>query len=146
MRLSSNPRILFVDDDADSCELIDLMLNLADDSYAVTTVSTAGKALDLIESQPFDLYIFDCRMPEITGVELCGKIRQTDSQVPIMFYSAAAREIDKNEAMAAGATEYLVKPNDFERLTGTVKRLLNKGLSISTRQSVIGNKAYSGIY
>jgi len=124
----SNPRILYIDDDKDSCEMIGLMLNLADDSYEIMTASTAGKALTLIESQPFDLYILDHRLPVMTGVELCRQLRENNSQTPIIFYSAMAREIDRREAMAAGATEYLVKPNDLDKFTETVKRLLNDTL------------------
>lgn len=139
--LSTNPRILCVDDDQDSCELISLMLHLADSSYQVTTVSTARKLLDLIESQSFDLFLFDYALPEMTGIELCRRIRQTDSQTPILFYSAMAREIDRNAALAAGATEYLIKPNDLEKLTETVKRVLNKRLTISKVESSVNQSA-----
>lgn len=133
--LSPNPCILFVDDDQDSCEMIGLLLHFADDSYAVTAVSTAQKALALMESQSVDLYILDYALPEMAGVELCRRIRQTDLQTPILFYSGMAREVDRDEAMAAGATEYLVKPNDLDRLEETVKRLLNENSSISRSDS-----------
>lgn len=144
--LSPNPHILCVDDDDDFCELISLMLSLEDDSYAVTAVSTAREALALTESQSFDLYILDYALPEMTGVELCRKIRQTDSQTPILFYSAMAREIDRKKALAAGATEYLVKPNDLERLTETVKRHLNKRVAISKSRYSVKTKVYDRIY
>lgn len=120
------PYILYVDDDADSCEMISIMLQLADGRYAITAVETAQKALNVLSIQKFDLYILDYHLPEMGGVELCQKIRQTDLITPILFYSAMARKIDKKEALAAGATEYLVKPNDLDRLVRTVERLLIK--------------------
>ncbi len=144
--LSSTPRILYVDDDKDSCEMISLMLRLANDSYRVSTVSTSREILDLIKSQAFDLYVFDYALPEMTGVELCRRIRQTDSKTPILFYSAMGRETDRDEATAAGATEYLVKPNDLEKLTETVQRLLNKNSTISKAQSPVKIKTYNGIF
>ena len=124
-------RILCADDDNDWCELLTLMLRQADDRYQVVSVSTVQKALVLIENLSFDLYILDYALPDGTGTELCRKIRQNDSDTPVMFYSAMAREIDRQMAMEAGANEYLVKPNDLERLTGTIKRLLNDALQIN---------------
>jgi DNA-binding response OmpR family regulator len=132
--ISPNPRILYVDDDRDACVMFGMMLHLADDSYEITAVSSAQRALALMEKQPIALFILDYHLPEISGVELCRKIRQTDSQTPIVFYSAMSREIDRSEAMTAGATEYLVKPKDLERLVETVKSLLDKSPVISKEQ------------
>lgn len=129
--LSPNRLILYVDDDEDSCEMIGLMLHLEDNNYQVITVSAVGRALDLMRKQSFDLYIFDYALPEMTGVELCRTIRQTDSQTPVLLFSAMAREIDKAEALAAGANEYLVKPDDLERFTEVTRRLLNGNPAIS---------------
>lgn len=133
MNISS--RILCVDDNQDSREMITLMLSYADDGYTVTSASSVEEALALIEKQPFDLYILDNRFSDTTGIELCTKIRQTDKQVPVLFFSALAREIDRRQATEAGANEYLVKPNDLERLTETVRKLLDK-----SSLDIIGNK------
>jgi CheY-like chemotaxis protein len=100
------------------------MLKYSGSSCTLTLAETADQALALIESQPFDLYIFDYCLPEISGIELCRYIRQFDSETPILFFSAMARPDDQGEAIAAGATEYLVKPNDLGRLTKTIERLL----------------------
>src|SRR4051812_47497912 len=120
MWLSPTPRILYVDDDRDSCELISLTLRYDNPAYQITTVSICEEALSLIESNVFDLYILDYAMPNITGVELCRKIRQTQPDVPVMFYSGLAYVKDKNAALLAGANEYLVKPTDWEILAKTV--------------------------
>ena len=139
---SPNPRILYVDDDQDGCEMIGLMLKLANQSYEITAVSDARKALVLMEKQPVSLLILDSGLPEISGIELCRRIRLTDSQTPIMFYSGMAREIDRREAMAAGATEYLVKPNDLEKLTETVERLLTAAATVSTDKASHTNRLF----
>ena len=131
----SKSRILYVDDDSDACEMLKFLLELEDKSYEVTSVSTIPKALALIENQTFELYILDQQMPEMTGVELCRLIRQTKPQIPVVFYSAMARDTDRQAALAAGANEYLVKPNDLEKLTDTVKKLLSKKLSNSTNNN-----------
>lgn len=139
-------RILCVDDDDDSCELMEIMLRQEDDGYEMTSASDARKALALIAGQSFDLYILDYSLPDTAGTELCRKIREIDSDTPIMFYTAMARPVDRQTAMAAGATEYLVKPNDLDRLTGTVRRLLNKKASVSRNESSSEAAARNGIY
>ena len=144
--LSPNAHILYVDDNKDSCELAAAMFNCSDLGCVMTSAGSAEEALRLIEVEPFDLYIFDYRLPKISGVELCRYIRQYDADTPIVFFTAAARAAEQTEAMAAGATEYLVKPNDLERLTGTVKRLLNENSTMHNAEASIKTKAYSGIY
>lgn len=121
---SSDRRILCVDDDNDSCELISLMLQSADGNYRVTTTPSGNMALNLIEEEPFDLYILDYRLPEMSGIDLCRLIRQSDAQTPIMFFTGMAREVDGKNALEAGATKFLIKPNDLDILTETVEELL----------------------
>ena len=123
--MTDSSRILFVDDDRDSCEMMSLMLNLTDESLEVISAGTAEDALSLMSTQKFDLFILDYRLPDLTGVELCGRIRHFDSQTPIMFYSAMSGQIDRETARAAGADEYLIKPNDLHCLTQKVKQLLS---------------------
>lgn len=126
MNSSSLRRILYVDDDSDTCLLMKLLIEQYNDEYGVTAVGSVKKALDLINASAFDLYILDYRMPEMTGVELCRLIRQTDTETPIMIYSAMSRDTDRAAALNAGATAYLVKPNDLENFNETVEQLMNR--------------------
>lgn len=121
---SSNIHILCVDDDTDSCELIDHILTYKEKDYVLTCVSSPAEALDLINGRPFNLYIFDYQLPEISGIELCKGIRLTDTKTPIIFFTAKAYPDDKENALQAGATEYLVKPTDLARFKETIKKLL----------------------
>lgn len=121
-----SPRILYVDDDKDSRDMICLMLQLANANYQTIAVGTVTNALSSIAEQPFDIYIFDYKLPEMTGIELCKLIRQTDLKTPILIFSGMARDVDRENASAAGANSYLVKPNDLNIFTTTVKNLLNE--------------------
>ena len=136
MSSSHQARILYVDDDQDSSDLLSLMLYQSDNTYSVTTISTAKEALNIMQHLSFNLYILDYALPELSGVELCQKIREKDKQTPIMFFTAMARPEDYAAGIKAGANEYLVKPNDLEKLTETVKRLLNKGKLIYKRKTI----------
>src|SRR5687768_11578736 len=108
-------RILLVDDDKDTCELMSLMITLENDNYEVISTSNAEEALVLMENNPFDMYILDSMLPDMSGVELCARVRRDDKQTPILFYSGRADTSYIDKARAAGATEYLVKPNDLDR-------------------------------
>jgi OmpR-family two-component system manganese-sensing response regulator len=114
-----------VDDDDDFCELMTAMLQFADADYHLTSVETPKEALDLLSHKTFDLYMFDFNLPQMSGVELCRHIRSTDPTTPIVFYTASSQAKDRSAAMEAGATAYLVKPNDLENIVPTIEVLLN---------------------
>jgi CheY-like chemotaxis protein len=122
------PKILYVDDDTDSCELMGLLLVQEYEDCEVTAVSSSSKAVALIHDLAFDLYILDSRLPGLSGVDLCRQIRESGRLQPVMFYSAMARPADRKAAMNAGANAYLVKPNDLDDLSPTVRRLLEESI------------------
>lgn len=131
-----SPRILYVEDYQDSCELVSMLLAVEKCDYNFSIANTAREALDLIGKQSFDLYILNYRLPEMSGVELCRRIRQTNSVTPILFFTGMARPADRHVAMAAGADEYLVKPDNLDKITTTVKRLLLRSLSSTERFTI----------
>jgi DNA-binding response OmpR family regulator len=128
--MTVSSRILFVDDDPDCCEMMCLLLELSHKNLQVIPAATAGEALSLLEREKFDLLILDYRLPDSTGLELCERIRRTDRRTPIMFYSGMAGTADRDRAQVAGADEYLVKPNDLEKIPETVRKYLNRARSM----------------
>lgn len=117
-------RILCADDNSDTRELVFLMLQSS--GHDVTCVGSGAEALDLLKREKFDLIVFDNWMPEITGTELTRRIREFDKTTPILFYSAAAYEADKQAALDAGAQRYLTKPDGIEHLLDEVDKLIAK--------------------
>lgn len=114
--------ILFVDDDEDTRALIQRALELQ--GFEVVLVANAFEALDVIRVKRFDAYLLDNWLPEMSGVELCLKLRENDSNTPIVFLSGAGRYIDKVEALSAGANSYLTKPIDLDELLNCLKEVL----------------------
>jgi two-component system copper resistance phosphate regulon response regulator CusR len=82
------------------------------------------EALRLARNTTFDLYVVDNWMPGGSGVDFCNQVRQFDPRTPILFYSGAAYEADKQEAYAAGAQGYLTKPVDNDKLAEEVFTLI----------------------
>jgi DNA-binding response OmpR family regulator len=116
------PRILCTEDDRDTRELITLVLTGA--GFEVICTETSGDALAFAKTQNFDLFLVDNWMPGLSGTELCEALRKFDETTPILFYSGAAYEKDKEAARLAGAQGYLVKPANFDELVAEVARLI----------------------
>lgn len=119
---STLKRVLCVEDDRDTCEVLRFIMT----DFDFTAVNTIAAAEPLIESKEFDLYVLDNWLPDGSGVELCERIRERGSTSPIIFTSAIAQSKDIELAMSAGADRYLVKPYEPETLVQTVKELLNE--------------------
>ena len=119
---SPKGRILCTEDDPDSRELLVFMLEAA--VYDVTITKDSAGALSLAQSKPFDLILVDNWMPGLSGQELTTEIRKFNKRTPILFYSGAAFESDKQEAREAGAQGYLTKPEGLTDLVEEVARLI----------------------
>lgn len=131
MRNTKAPRVLYIEDHEDTRELVTLVLEQR--SYEVVTGSTIKSGVALAGSQEFDLYILDSWLPDGSGLELCKQIRQFDKATPIVFYSAAAYEIDKDLAIKSGAQAYLIKPSQPSELCKLVTTLIEARRPRSTR-------------
>jgi len=120
---SSKKRILFVDDDEDICVAMTEVLGLS--GYEVTPAQSLAVGLSLAKARRFDLYILDQKFPDGSGIDLCRQIREFDPETPILFYSAYAREVDREAARAAGAQDYLKKPTSLDHLEESISTLLS---------------------
>ena len=122
-------RILCVEDNRDSREMIATLLEQTNPDYKVTAVETAAEALALSSRRQFDLYILDIWLPGMDGVDLCRRLRERGVKEPIMFFSAmGVQPKDKNYMLAAGADEFLVKSVDMDKLLVTVQDLLGRAV------------------
>ena len=120
-------RILCVEDNRDSREMIAMLLQQTDSNYQVTAVETAAEALALNGRGQFDLYILDIWLPGMDGVDLCRRLRERGVTQPIMFFSAMGVQTkDKDFMLAAGADEFLVKSVDMDRFIDIVRELLDR--------------------
>jgi CheY-like chemotaxis protein len=116
-------RILYVDDHEDSAEMFRLLVSSPD--YEVQTAQSVAEALELSKSRSFDLYVLDKRLPDGSGMDLCVMLNALTPGVPCIFYTGDAYEIHRHEAMVAGATAYVPKP-DVDALIDTVHKVLSE--------------------
>lgn len=114
-------RFLIVEDDIESCKILNIVL--AD--YDLTVVHTLTSAKPHYQTRHFDIFMLDNWLPDGSGIDFCREIRTTHPDTPIIFTSAAAHNNNISEATAAGATRYLIKPYDPFELQEIVKDLLS---------------------
>jgi two-component system OmpR family response regulator len=117
-------RVLCVEDNEDIRFMLATILKGA--GYECVTVAAPPAASGLARSEHFDLFILDNKFDEGSGVELCRTLRANRPDTPVIFYSGAASDSDREAALSAGACAYVAKPG-IEGLMRAVRRVLEAG-------------------
>lgn len=114
------PKILIIDDDKDIADLICLIIKK--EHITSEIITDPQKALEILqkEDNTYDLILLDIMMPELSGIELCSKIRNKVN-VPIIFLSAKKELIDKMIGYEIGGDDYITKPFDNTELVLKIK-------------------------
>jgi DNA-binding response OmpR family regulator len=121
MSFTPRPRVLYVEDHEDSREMLSTLLRLA--RIEAKAVGTAAEALSSIQAEHFDLYLLDSQLPDLDCFELCRRMRDLDAHTPILFFSGATYDSDKQRGIEAGANAYVSKP-DIEGLIGSITQFV----------------------
>ena len=120
----SGLRVLVVDDDADTLQLMTTALTSR--QATVTAVSSAGEAINAIKTSRPDVLVSDIAMPDEDGYGLIRKIRALEDQsepvIPAVAITAYAKEEDRNRALSSGYQIYLAKPIELTELVSVVAR------------------------
>ena len=130
MPFKARLRVLCVDDDEDSRVMLTTLLRLA--LIEAKAVGTGAQALSSIQTERFDLYLLDARLPDVDGFELCRRLRAIDRHTPILFFSGAAYDADKKKGIEAGANAYVTKP-DVDGLVSSIKQFASQAESPRAR-------------
>jgi two-component system, OmpR family, alkaline phosphatase synthesis response regulator PhoP len=116
--------VLIVEDDREIARLISTNI---EDLGLVTELAYDGKSgLDKALQGNFDLVILDLMLPQMDGMSVCSKIRETDPHTAIMILTAKAEEIDRILGLELGADDYMTKPFSVRELNARVKALLRR--------------------
>ncbi|MFO0742666.1 MAG: response regulator [Labilithrix sp.] len=127
----STLRVLLVDDNEDSCEL--LALAFENDGHQVQTANDGERGLEIALSDQFDVAVVDIGLPMVDGYEVARRIRSAnDGHAPVLLaLTGYGRNEDKERALAAGFDAHLVKPVDLGELQRTVARLVARRTPVS---------------
>ncbi len=116
-------RVLVVDDDVKTVELVKLYLNR--DGYRVMTAYDGIEALRLAREGRPDLIVLDLMLPGMDGLEVCRNIRN-ESDVPIIMLTAMTTDQDKLTGLELGADDYMTKPFSPRELAARVRTVLRR--------------------
>jgi DNA-binding response OmpR family regulator len=99
---------------------------LEEQGYKVRTAADGTSARILLRNNGFELLILDVMLPDISGIDLCREIRQTDTKTPILMLTALDQIHNKVSGLKSGADDYLVKPFHFVELLARIEALLRR--------------------
>lgn len=132
---SKPPRILLVEDDEDIARLI--LLHLRDIDAQVRHCDRGDNALSLASEESWDLIVLDLRLPGLSGLDVCRKLREQGRTTPILMLTAKSSELDRVLGLELGADDYLAKPFSPLELVARIKALLRRA-SMLARPSKSG--------
>jgi len=116
-------RVLVVDDDVKTVELVKLYLNR--DGYRVFTAYDGVEAMRLAREEHPDLIVLDLMLPGMDGLQVCRTLRQ-ESDVPIIMLTAKTTDQDKLTGLELGADDYVTKPFSPRELAARVRAVLRR--------------------
>jgi adenylate cyclase len=122
--MTNQAKVLVVDDSADIvAALVDL---LEAKGYVVCAAGTGAEALALIEREQPDLVLLDVMMPNMTGYEVCRKIRENPATVflPVIMLTGVDANVERINGIEAGADDFLSKPANHPELLARVRSLI----------------------
>jgi len=122
--MTDRPRLLLIDDDHKLGTL--LTEYLGGQGLHVQQAFTGQQGLALAHARAFDLVLLDVMLPEIDGIEVCRRLRQDGSRVPILMLTARGEEADRVMGLELGADDYLPKPFSPRELLARIRALLRR--------------------
>ncbi|MDX6469080.1 MAG: two-component system, OmpR family, alkaline phosphatase synthesis response regulator PhoP [Gaiellaceae bacterium] len=115
--------VLVVEDEASIASFVAAYLKNA--GYAVRTTASGAEALKLVASEKPALVVLDLMLPDMDGVEVCKRIRQT-TDLPVLMLTARDEDVDKIIGLEVGADDYMTKPFNPRELVARVRAILRR--------------------
>jgi two-component system, OmpR family, phosphate regulon response regulator PhoB len=135
------PLILIAEDEPAQMELLRYNLESAD--FRTVVANDGASALALVDEEKPDLIVLDWMLPEMSGIEVCRRIRgrpETRS-MPVIMLTARGEESDRVRGLETGADDYLVKPFSQAELVARIRALLRRARPALTEEQL----SYGGI-
>jgi len=133
------PTVLLVEDEPAQREM--LAYNLEAEGFEVITADNGEDGLILVDENDPDLIVLDWMMPQLSGIEVCRRLKSNSKtrQIPVIMLSARAEEVDRVRGLETGADDYVVKPYSVIELMARVKAHLRR-----IRAAAVGNRLEYG--
>jgi two-component system OmpR family response regulator/two-component system response regulator MprA len=116
--------LLLVEDEPDVASFI--RQGLEEEGYTVRWAKTGQRGLESIRQTHIDLVLLDIRLPDLSGMEVCKRLRLHRPELPVMMLTALDAVEDRVKGLRAGADDYLPKPFAFDELIARIEALLRR--------------------
>ncbi|MDQ7817606.1 MAG: response regulator transcription factor [Melioribacteraceae bacterium] len=117
-------QILIVEDDERIART--LKKNFIKEGHNADISSNGEDALNTLKDMKYDIILLDWRLPKLSGLDLCRKIRESKNQTPVILLTALNDIANKVEALDAGADDYITKPFSFEEVSARINFVLRR--------------------
>jgi two-component system KDP operon response regulator KdpE len=132
--MSTAPHILVIDDEPQILRALRTILT--EKEFQVTVANRGEDGLTLAAANPPDIVILDLGLPDISGIEVCARLREW-TQIPIIILSVRDSEKDKVAALDKGADDYLTKPFGIEELLARVRVALRHSAQQQSKKETV---------
>ena len=132
--MSIAPHILVIDDEPQILRALRTILT--EKKFRITTANRGEEGLALAASTPPDLVILDLGLPDMSGIDVCARLREW-TQIPIIILSVRDGEKDKVAALDKGADDYLTKPFGIEELLARVRVALRHSAQVQSKKETV---------
>ena len=134
-----DPSVLVVEDEAPQREV--LVYNLEAEGFTVIQATSGDVALDLAQEEMPDLILLDWMLPEVSGIEVCRRLKTAPAtrNIPVIMISARSEEVDRVRGLETGADDYVVKPYSVIELMARIRTQLRR-----VRPSTVGERLEFG--
>ncbi|HYM16637.1 MAG TPA: response regulator transcription factor [Dehalococcoidia bacterium] len=117
-------RVLVVEDEPAIADFV--VRGLTEQGYAVDLASDGASALDLAAVGSFDVIVLDIMLPQVDGLTVCRRLRESGNKTPVLMLTARDTVEDRVRGLDTGADDYLVKPFAFAELLARVRALARR--------------------
>jgi len=121
---NNSPKTILLADDDDNLRRV-LEFQLTEAGYTVSMAQDGAQALEIFMNNDFDCVVTDLRMPKLSGLEFLGRIKDVNSEIPVVVITAFGEVETAVAAMKAGAFDYINKPFNRDEILLTLERALN---------------------
>lgn len=126
------PKILIIEDEKNLSRFIELELQY--EGYETKVCFDGRSGLNQSVTEVWDAILLDLMLPELSGLEVCRRIRQVNKTVPIIMITARDDVLDRVSGLDSGADDYLVKPFAIEELLARLRSLLRRVVALTTKE------------
>jgi two-component system, OmpR family, response regulator len=133
--------LLIIEDEDKIARLLELELTY--EGYNVELARTGREGFDKILSKDWDLVLLDIMLPELNGLEVLRRIRNTDLHTPIILITARDATPDKVSGLDLGANDYITKPFEIEEVLARIRSCLRKSNQMEQTQETNNQKTLS---